>query len=226
MIVEAFNAAAPVPVSVTFTDTCIVMVGSTACMQNQKGSFTPINNIPQIERASDSLVMELINHARATRDTIAKFKAKAFGDINAFADLSLEEYGAKTGGKKGNITLYSYDGRYKVRFAVAERIAFDYRLQAAKALIDECILDWSNGSNANILQLVQDAFRTDKNDNISPSRILPLLKHDIKDERWQRAMKAIGESIQVVGSKQYIRFYERRADTDQYDAISLDIAAV
>lgn len=212
--------------AVNLTDNRVVMVGNTACMQNEKGSFIPLANIQQIERASDALVMELIGHAKAAHDMIASFKTKAFSDIGAFVDLSLEEYGAKTGGKKGNITLYSFDGRYRVQFAVADRIAFDYRLQAAKALIDECILSWSDGSNANILELVQNAFQTDKNDNVSPSRILPLLKRSIKDERWQRAMKAIGESIQVVGSKQYIRFYERRGDTGQYNAISLDIASI
>ena len=40
------------------------------------------------------------------------------------------------------------------------------------------------------------------------------------------AMKAISESLQVVGSKEYIRFYERIGSSDQYQPISLDIAAV
>lgn len=39
-------------------------------------------------------------------------------------------------------------------------------------------------------------------------------------------MKAIGEACQVIGSKSYIRAYERIGDSDQYRAISLDIAGV
>ena len=46
------------------------------------------------------------------------------------------------------------------------------------------------------------------------------------DERWQRAMQAIGDACQVVGSKSYIRVYQRVGDTDQYEPISLDIAGV
>ncbi|MCY1558712.1 hypothetical protein D9M68_956700 [compost metagenome] len=56
--------------------------------------------------------------------------------------------------------------------------------------------------------------------------MLALRRLQIGDERWQRAMQAIGEACQVVGSKSYIRVYERVGDTDQYKPISLDIAAV
>jgi hypothetical protein len=39
-------------------------------------------------------------------------------------------------------------------------------------------------------------------------------------------MTAIGESVQVTGSKQYVRVYERIGQTDQYQPIPLDIAAI
>lgn len=39
-------------------------------------------------------------------------------------------------------------------------------------------------------------------------------------------MKAIGESVQVIGTKQYVRFYERVGDSDRYAPISLDMVAV
>ena len=37
-------------------------------------------------------------------------------------------------------------------------------------------------------------------------------------------MEAIGEAVQVVGSRSYIRVYERVGESDQYRAIPLDIA--
>ena len=39
-------------------------------------------------------------------------------------------------------------------------------------------------------------------------------------------MLAIGEAVQVVSSKSYIRVYERVGDTDEYRPIALDIAGV
>jgi len=196
-------------------------------LQDAQGRLVPEKLVKPIDKARDSLVQELISKAAAVSEAMAKFKAAAFGDIAAFVDMSAEQYDTKIGGKKGNVTLHSFDGRYKVQFAVSESIQFDERLQAAKTLIDECINEWSQGSSDEIKVLVQDAFKTDKEGNLSQGRILALRRLEITDERWNKAMKAIGESVQVVGSKQYVRFYKRRDDdTDQYDAIPLDMAAL
>ncbi|SCZ73713.1 Protein of unknown function [Photorhabdus luminescens] len=140
--------------------------------------------------------------------------------------MSAEKYGTAKGGKKGNVTLYSYDGRFKIQRAMQDRIAFDERLQAAKELIDNCLADWTEGARPEIHALINQAFSTDKEGDINTGRVLALRRLDIDDERWQQAMVAIGEALQVIGSKSYIRVYERVGNTDQYKPISLDIAGV
>ncbi len=194
--------------------------------KDAQGRLVPESLIKPIDRERDTLVKELIKQAAVVNEALREFKTSTFNNINAFIEMSIEEYDVKLGGKKGNVTLFSYDGKYKVQFAVAENIQFDERLQAAKELIDECIKEWSAGSTPEIQVLVQDAFKSDKEGNLNHGRILGLRRFDIKDERWQRAMTAIGESVQVVGSKQYVRFYQRRDGTEQYDAISMDFASV
>ena len=113
-----------------------------------------------------------------------------------------------------------------MQIAIAERVQFDERLQAAKQLIDECITEWSQSSRDEIKLLVQDAFQTDKEGKINTGRVLALRRINIADAKWQTAMKAIGESLQVIGSKEYVRFYERVGNTDTYRPIVLDVAAV
>ena len=194
--------------------------------QDAQGRLIPESMIKPIDMERDTLVQALIASAQVLNKQIGDFKAKVFGDVGAFVQLSAEQYDTKVGGRKGNVTLYSFDGRYKVQVATADNIKFDERLQAAESLINACIDEWSQGSRPEIKVLVQQAFQTDKEGNLNTGRILALRRLEIDDERWQRAMKAIGESVQVVGSKQYARFYERIGDTDQYAAISLDIAAV
>lgn len=191
-----------------------------------RGCLVPETMIKPIDRARDELVQELARKAKSLNNILAKFKVNVFADINAFVDLSAEQYGVTLGGKKGNLTLFSFDGGFKVQVAIAEHMVFDERLQAAKHLIDECIIDWSQGSRDEIKVLVQSAFQTDKEGKINTGRVLALRRLDISDEKWEKAMKAIGESLQVVGSKEYVRFYERVGDTDQYQPISLDVAAV
>ena len=189
-----------------------------------KGCLIPESMIKPIDKERDRLVKELLNKANEVSAVLSSFKVQAFGDIAAFIDLSAEQYDTKIGGQKGNLTLYSFDGKYRVQRAIQDRIAFDERLQAAKELIDQCLHDWTEGARPEIQSIVTNAFATDKEGQINTGRVLTLRRLDIKDERWVRAMAAIGEAIQVVGSKSYIRVYERIGDSEQYRPIPLDIA--
>jgi hypothetical protein len=109
---------------------------------------------------------------------------------------------------------------------MADTLTFDEGLQAAKALIDECVHEWTEGARSEIRALINDAFNVDKEGKISTGRILSLRRLDIQDEKWQRAMSALSDSVRVQCSRSYIRVYERVGDTDQYQAIPLDIAGV
>lgn len=191
-----------------------------------QGRLVPESLIKPIDIERDRLVRHLVDRANELNGELRDFKEVAFGDIKAFIEMSFEEYGARVGGKKGNVSLLSFDGRYKIQLAVQESIVLDERLQAARALIDECLRDWTEGARPEVVTLVNDAFRTDTRGEIRTARVLALRRLEIVDERWQRAMKAIGEACQVVGSKEYIRVYERVGESDQYKQISLDIAGV
>lgn len=191
-----------------------------------KGCLWPVSVIKPIDLARDELVTELFTQAVRLNAQLKKFKDRVFSDIGAFVDLSAEQYGVNMGGKKGNLTLYSFDASIKIQVAIAERMVFDERLQAAKQLVDECITDWSQGSRDEIKVLVQSAFATDKEGKINTGRVLGLRRLDIKDDKWQTAMRAIGESLQVINSKEYVRFYERVGTGDQYQPVSLDLASI
>lgn len=189
-----------------------------------QGRLVPIETIKPIDLARDDLVQQLVEEARVASCALGAFKSKAFDDIQAFVELSAEQYGAKLGGQKGNVTLMSFDGRYKILRACQDNITFDERLQAAKALIDECLRDWTKDTGPEVRALIDRAFEVNKEGKLNEGRILALRRVEIKDARWKRAMDAIGESVQVVGSKSYIRVYERVGNSDRYEPIPLDVA--
>lgn len=194
--------------------------------KDAKGHLVPVDLIKPIDLARDELVTELVKKAKSVSALLGEFKASAFGDIKAFVEMSAEQYGASIGGKKGNVTLLTFDGRFKIIHAVQDSIKFDERLQAARALIDECAAEWTQDARSEVRVLVNEAFRTDKAGEISTGRVLGLRRLEIQDGRWQQAMRAIGEAVQVVGSKSYLRVYERIGDSDQYAPIPLDIASI
>lgn len=197
-------------------------------MADSAGRLVPIDTIRPIDIERDKLVRDIAAKAHALHQAMVTFKGAVFGDIEAFIELSAEQYGVQLRGAagKGNVSLASFDGRYKVQRAVAESITFDERLIAAKTLIDECLTDWTSNSRPELRALINNAFQVDKAGQINTGRVLGLRRLEIADKRWQDAMRAIGEAVQVVGSKSYVRVYERIGNTDQYRPIALDVAAV
>lgn len=191
-----------------------------------KGRLVPRRLVRDVDLARDGIVRELIEKAMAHSALLAKFKRDVLNDIQAFTELSAEQYGVQLGGDKGNITLLTYDGKYKVTRQIADLLVFDERLQVAKQLVDECINEWSAGASDEIQALVAHAFQVDKAGKVSTERVLGLRKLAIDAPRWTAAMRAIADSIAVVSTSTYVRFYERIEGTEQWRPISLDFASV
>lgn len=200
-------------------------IEQTGYRQNAQGHLVPENLIRPVDKLRDDVVLKLIENAKVVRQQMAAFKIEALAQIADFVDLSASEYGVEFGGAKGNVLLTSFDGRYQVRRAVGDHRVFDERIQAAKSLIDECVIEWSDGANDNLKALVDHAFRVNKQGRIDVNQVLSLRQIAIDDPRWQEAMDAIADSIQVTGTSQYLRLYERQAN-GKYEQISLDIAGV
>ncbi|NOH26479.1 DUF3164 family protein [Vibrio europaeus] len=190
---------------------------------NGQGHQVPVSQIKDVDLLRDDVVADIVKKAIATQETLALFKKEAMQNVADFVDLSSAEFNVKYGGTKGNVTLLSFDGKYKVQRSIGEHRVFDERMQAAKSKIDGCIHRWSEGSNDRIKALVDHAFRVDKQGNIDVNQVLSLRKLNIDDQDWVEAMDAIADSIQVVGTTPYLRIYERQGN-GQYKQIALDIA--
>ncbi|EGV38435.1 DUF3164 family protein [Neisseria weaveri] len=193
--------------------------------EDAKGNLVPVANIREIDLLRDELVMELAGKAAEVQQHISDFKREAMDDIAAFVQLSADRYDVKVGGKKGNISLHSFDGSYRVQLAMQDTLVFDEGLIAAKALIDECINEWTEGSRTELKTLINAAFQVDSQGNISTTRVLGLRRLQISDDKWKRAMDALSDSLKVHISKPFVRVY-RRDDAGDYQLVNLDIAKV
>lgn len=196
---------------------------TTPMRQNAQGHWVPENLIAPADKLRDEVVMAIIAAAHEERSRLAAFKINAMQQIADFVDLSAEQYGVAWGGTKGNVTLLSFDGRYKLIRAVGEHRKFDERIQAAKALIDQCIERWSDGASSEIRALVDHAFRVSKSGHIDVNQVLSLRQLNIDDPDWLLAMQAAVDAIQVTGTSQYLRLYERDG-LGRYIQMSLELA--
>lgn len=200
-------------------------VGGALYLRDAKGSLVPITAVKPADLLMDEMVRGILAQAQLVSADVAAFKATAFERVASLQALLAQHYGAALGGKKGNITLMSFDGCQKVQVQVADLLEFGPELQAAKSLIDECLTDWAVSSPADLRALVNRVFQVDKEGQINRADLFMLLRVEISDARWVRAMEAIRDSIRVVGSRTYVRFYDRPAPDAQWKAVTIDLAA-
>ncbi|WP_288338583.1 DUF3164 family protein [uncultured Sphingomonas sp.] len=195
-------------------------------LTDAKGNLVPFAAVKAADLLMDDTVRRILIAARELSAQIAAFKASTFEDVGALLALLAQQYGTKVGGAKGNVQLLSYDGCQKVQVQVADLLEFGPELQAAKTLIDECLTEWSTGGPVELQTLVKRAFQVDQQGKINRSELFMLLRVEMPDERWKRAMEAIRDSIRVVGSRTYVRFYERPAHDAAWRPVSIDMASL
>ncbi len=195
-------------------------------MMDGQGRLVHVDNVKEIDKIRDDLVRALIKKAVVVQKVMAEFKSHAKEEIEAFVELSANEYGVSMGGEKGNIKLSTYDKKLNVLVQIAEYQTHDERLLVAKKMIDDCLIAWTKDSRSEVRTLINNAFSVDKKGKFNLQKILGLRQLDIKDEDWQKAMEAVTDSIQVAGSKSYIRFQTQENKDAAPNNISLDFAAL
>lgn len=201
-----------------------VDVAGKTYMPDAKGNLVPVELVAPASQLEDETVRKIMGFAMALSEQVARFKGHVFEDLGALEALLAQEYNQTKGGAKGNKTFMSHDGLFKVQVQVADHIDFGPQLQIAKELVDECLNEWAADSRPEIRAIVTRAFNTDKAGQINRSEIFMLLRLEIEDKRWQEAMRAIRDAMRVVGSKTYIRCYQRDSHDGAWRAVTIDLA--
>lgn len=187
-------------------------------MFDAKGRWVPERLIKPIDRARHDLVLELAKREQEHVDATHAHERRQVEDIAAFVSLSAEQYGVPRGGRRGGVSLTSYDGRFRVVHSFQDQIQLDERITIAKGLIDGFIKDQLPGSSDEIRALVDHAFEVESG-RVSVGRILSLRKIAIDHPTWKQAMQAIADSVHVASTRSYVRVYERVADTETYQPL-------
>lgn len=202
-------------------------------LTDAKGRHCPVSIISAVDLARDSLVNDCCAQALELSKMIEDFKAETFADIDAFVEVSNAEHGTKIGVVaenskrkvwKGNIQLINYNATQKINLKINDKIAFNEKLNNAMEKLQGLIKAHSSDIDEIIKVLVNEAFRVDKAGYIDTQKVLELRRYKIEHPVWKAAMDDIAESIQVVGSKSYLQFWQRENPEAEWQSIPLDIA--
>lgn len=191
-------------------------------LMDAKGRLVPEASVSDLDKLRTDVVMRIVEATKRVREHVAEYRVTSLEDLAAFEALSLEKYGVKPRrGKGGSLTLNTFDGRYRIVVERDEKVTFNEQVEAARALIRECIDEWTQQSGQHLRALVDAAFEVGKSGQLSVTKVLGLRKAPIDDPRWLRAMDALSDALQVVGSATYLRVYVR-GENDAYHHLSLD----
>ena len=199
--------------------------GSGRVWIDKKGNEVPYYYVSDEDKKRDKAVRETMQTVRKLREEIKEKKKEIVDTIDGYLADVASQYDEDW---KGNATLRDFSDIEKIEVKVSEKIEFDEKLQIAKSKIDECINDWAKSTSQRIRAILNDVFQVDQKGKLNKRKLLQLKKHQFDDPRWKEAMEIIHESIQVVNTKKYYRFFEKE-DGDQdaeYTPLSLNFSRV
>lgn len=202
----------------------ITLVNGKAYMNDAKGNLVPVELIKPADKLRDETVRTVMGYAKDISAQIGRFRKHSMDDLDGFDAILEQEYGAKSGGVKGNRTYQTIDGLMMIKVQINDFETAGPEIQVAKSLIDQCLREWTDEGRPEIRAIITKAFDVDKEGQLNLREIKKLTKLDIEDDRWKQAMRAIEDAINVQYSKQYVRFYERVSVKDEWSPVTVDLA--
>jgi hypothetical protein len=200
------------------------LVDGVAFIKDAKGHMVPKSTVKQHELLEDEMVRDIVARARAKADEIRAFKEALLGELDAFNEILDEKFKVTRRGEKGNQTFTSYDGLMRVQLATSDTITFGAGLQQAKALIDECLIEWSAKAPPQLIAIVTRAFDVGVEGKVNAKELFALKRYNFDDPRWLNAMAAIDDAVRITGSKRFTRFAFRDKPDGQWVNIAINIA--
>lgn len=193
-------------------------------MTDADGNLIRLSNIHETEILEHDMVLSIACIWEALAGKLERFKAYCFEDVTTLVDLLFEKHNARRGGTEGNITLTTYDRRWKLIIAIQRRITLAPEVMAAKAKMLEAAREMAPEDSADLETIITATF-TQVDGQVRVAEVLRLCNFKYSNKKWNEAIEIARSAIEVIGKKKQIRLY-RRNNQGQYDAVPLNIAAL
>lgn len=194
--------------------------------RDARGNLVHEANVRPVDRDMDEVVRRIHGFGVPLSEQMWRFRDYTMGDIAEFGARVIERYGGKPRGRKGNLTLTTFDGTMRVTLTLADRVAVGPEIVAAQALVEQCVERWAARSNLKLRALVDQAFVTGADGAVSATGLLRLRRVEIDDADWRRAQDAIADALRTVGKAEYVRLYRRATPAEEWQAVPLHLATV
>lgn len=203
------------------------MAKKTNIMIDSMGQEVPISYVSKYDRERDRLVKRIHSRWVKGRAYLERLMADSLADLDKIAQAR-GDAGLDATGDKGNMQVSSFDGLTTVGLVVRYQIHLDDRVQQARDLMLEYaqgLAKQLGGDDAQaLLELIDEAFQASRSGQLSISRVLSLMRRDIKAPQWQQAKKLLTDSMETRRGKSYLRVESRISRQHDPEPVRLDIA--
>ena len=186
-----------------------------------RGQEVPGSYVKAYDKARDRAVRRVLAGALKLRAQMEAFMADAVKTMDGLAAMK-ESLGAR-----GNFSARSFDALIEVTIKQQYNVRLDGRVQKAR----ELMLEYATreleraGKGAFLLQqMIDAAFKPDRNGFLPRSEINKLMTYKVADEKWNEGVRLLKEAITTEAGKRYLNITRRSSLQDDFRIVRLDIA--
>lgn len=195
---------------------------------DNQGDWIPEAYIKPLDKMRDQTVESIHALARKVEDSMLEAKLQMISHLEEFLEQTAADRKVKEDWK-GNLTLDSFDGTKRVERRISDLISFSEGLQLAKTVIDEFMSKRMHGADPALAKIVSKAFNLDKKrGKVDTGMLMRLIRIDIDDPLWRKAMGILKDSIQTTATKAYLSISEKvqTEGGEQWRKVCLDFASI
>ena len=186
-----------------------------------RGQEVPASYVKAYDKARDRAVRRVLAGALKLRAQMEAFMADAVKTMDGLSQLK------ETLGERGNFSARSFDAMIEVCIKQQYNVRLDGRVQKAR----ELMLEYATreleraGKGAFLLQqMIDAAFKPDRNGFLPRTEINKLLSYNVEDETWNEGARLLREALTTEAGKRYLKVSQRATLQDDFRPIRLDIA--
>lgn len=174
------------------------------------------------ETLRDDSITSMVSYAIQLNESLKGFKKSSFEVIETLYKM-LQEHSNRHAQGKGNVTLDTADGQFRVVFKRSDNTRFDERATQAEAhILDFLTSEYPEGSNTS--KLIRSLLERKKG-QLDKNLVLKLIgmKNDFDNEHWKMGIDLLQESI-VPDETRFYAEYFYRSDDGEWLPIVLNFA--
>lgn len=186
-----------------------------------RGQEVPVSYVGKYDKARDCAVRHILAGAIKLRGQMEAFMVDAITTMDKLAQMK------ESLGERGNFSARSFDALIEIAIKQQYNVRLDGRVQKARELMlqyAEKELAKAGDGTFLLKQMIDAAFKPDRNGFLPRGEINKLLSYRVADAAWNEGADLLREALTTEAGKRYLKITHRSSTAADFRPIRLDIA--